>query len=57
MVYSVFLYPINGEFDVDAVKRYLEAKPDVFLDPLGTTLASKSPTASFTPSLSSSSPT
>jgi hypothetical protein len=36
MVYSVFLHPIGAGFDVDAVKRYLEAMPDVFLDPLGT---------------------
>ncbi len=36
MVYSVFIYPSNDSFDVEAVKRHLEAKPDVFLDPLGT---------------------
>jgi len=36
MVHSVFLYPTNDGFDVDPVKRYLEAMPDVFLDPLGT---------------------
>lgn len=36
MVHSVFIYPAKGSFDVEAVKRYLEAKPDVFLDPLGT---------------------
>lgn len=36
MVHSVFLYPINDRFDVDTVKHYLESKPDVFLDPLGT---------------------
>ena len=32
----MFLYPTGDGFDVDPVKRYLEAKPDVFLDPLGT---------------------
>lgn len=36
MVHSVFLYPTGDGFDVDPVKRYLEAMPDVFLDPLGT---------------------
>jgi hypothetical protein len=36
MVYSVFLCPAIGTFDVEAVQRYLEAKEDVFLDPLGT---------------------
>jgi hypothetical protein len=36
MVHSVFLYPTSDGFDVDAVKRYLEARPDVILDPLGT---------------------
>jgi hypothetical protein len=36
MVYSVFLYPTGDGFDVDPIKRHLEAKPDVFLDPLGT---------------------
>jgi hypothetical protein len=36
MVHSVFLYPLNEGFDVDVIKRYLEAKPDVILDPLGT---------------------
>ena len=36
MVYSVFLYPTGDGFDVDPIKRYLEAKPDVILDPLGT---------------------
>jgi hypothetical protein len=36
MVYSVFIHPTNHEFDVDAIKRHLEEKPDVFLDPLGT---------------------
>ncbi|HEX2690921.1 MAG TPA: hypothetical protein VHN14_30115 [Kofleriaceae bacterium] len=36
MVHSVFLYPTNDGVDVDPVKRYLEARPDVILDPLGT---------------------
>jgi hypothetical protein len=36
MVHSVFLYPTNDGFDVDPIKRYLEARPDVILDPLGT---------------------
>jgi hypothetical protein len=36
MVHSVFLYPASDEFDIEPIKRYLEAKPDVFLDPLGT---------------------
>jgi hypothetical protein len=36
MVHSVFLYPTGDGFDVDPIKRYLEAKPDVILDPLGT---------------------
>jgi hypothetical protein len=36
MVCSVFLYPIDDGFDVEAVKRHLDAMPDVFLDPLGT---------------------
>jgi hypothetical protein len=36
MVHSVFLYSLNDGFDVDVIKRYLEAKPDVILDPLGT---------------------
>jgi hypothetical protein len=36
VVYSVFIYPTNDAFDVDPVKRYLDSKPDVFLDPLGT---------------------
>lgn len=36
MVYSVFIYPANGSFDVATVENHLEAKPDVFLDPLGT---------------------
>ncbi len=36
MVHSVFISPATGSFDVEAVNRHLEAKPDVFLDPLGT---------------------
>jgi hypothetical protein len=36
MVHSVFIYPVDDEFDVDSVKRYLEARLDVILDPLGT---------------------
>jgi hypothetical protein len=36
VVYSVFIYPTNDAFDVDPVKRHLDSKPDVFLDPLGT---------------------
>lgn len=35
MIYSIFLYPISDKFDIDPVKAYLDAKPDVFLDPLG----------------------
>jgi hypothetical protein len=38
MVHSVFLYLTDEEFDVEATKRYLEARPDVILDPLGTSI-------------------
>lgn len=36
MVDSIFLYPVEGSFDVTAIQRYLEQQPDVLLDPLGT---------------------
>lgn len=36
MVHSVFLYPTGDRFNVDTIKRHLEAKPDVIHDPLGT---------------------
>lgn len=36
MVHSLFLYPTENEFDVAPIQRHIEAKPDVFLDPLGT---------------------
>lgn len=36
MVHSLFLYSVNDSFDVDAIKRHLEANPNVFIDPLGT---------------------
>jgi hypothetical protein len=36
MVDSVFLYPIEGDFDVSAIEHYLAQQPDVLLDPLGT---------------------
>jgi len=36
MVYSVFLYPLEGSFDVESIERFLARQPDVMLDPLGT---------------------
>jgi hypothetical protein len=36
MVNSVFLYPIDGNFDVAAIEQFLAHQPDVLLDPLGT---------------------
>ena len=36
MVDSIFLYSVEGSFDVAAIKLFLEQQPDVLLDPLGT---------------------
>src|SRR5262249_5170743 len=36
MVHSVFLYPVNGSFDVASIERFLVQQPDVLVDPLGT---------------------
>src|SRR5882757_11295957 len=36
MVDSVFLYPLEGSFDVLAIEHFLAQQPDVLLDPLGT---------------------
>lgn len=36
MVHSVFLYPVNGTFDVASIERFLAQQPDVLPDPLGT---------------------
>jgi hypothetical protein len=36
MVHSIFLYPLEGSFDVASVERFLAQQPDVLLDPLGT---------------------
>jgi hypothetical protein len=36
MVHSIFLYPIEGNFDVVAIETFLAQRPDVLLDPLGT---------------------
>ena len=36
MVHSLFLYPVDGGFDVTSVERFLAEQPDVLLDPLGT---------------------
>ena len=36
MVHSVFLFPLEGSFDVSAIEQFLAQKPDVLLDPLGT---------------------
>jgi hypothetical protein len=36
MVNDVFLYPVEGIFDVPSIEAYLKQLPDVELDPLGT---------------------
>src|SRR5678809_1211027 len=36
MVDSIFLYPIDGSFDVASIERFLTQQSDVLLDPLGT---------------------
>lgn len=36
MVNDVFLYPVEGTFDVAQIEAYLAQKPDVEPDPLGT---------------------
>jgi hypothetical protein len=36
MVYSIFLYPVDGSLDVVAIERFLAQQPDVLPDPLGT---------------------
>jgi hypothetical protein len=36
MIDSIFLYPLEGTFDVEAVERFLAQQPDVLLDPVGT---------------------
>lgn len=35
MVYSIFLHPANGRFDVEKIRAWLEGQPGVLLDPLG----------------------
>ena len=35
MLDSIFLYPLEGSFDVAAVDAHLAQQPDVLLDPLG----------------------
>lgn len=35
MVNSLFLYPIQGSFDVKAIETFLGKQPDVIMDPLG----------------------
>ena len=35
MVYSVFLYPVEGSIDVAVVEQFLAKQPDVLLDPVG----------------------
>jgi hypothetical protein len=35
MVNSIFLYPVSGAFDVEAIRGPLSRKPDVLIDPLG----------------------
>jgi hypothetical protein len=36
MVESIFLYPVEGSFDVATIEHFLAQQPDVLLDPLGT---------------------
>jgi hypothetical protein len=36
VVDSIFLYPVEGSFDVAAIEHFLAQQPDVLLDPLGT---------------------
>ena len=35
MMNSIFLYPIDGSFDVAAVEQFLATRSDVLLDPVG----------------------